>query len=158
MNIVFIAFIFLSAISIISCNDSKTTHSGHVKNNEPKTKADSLMNDVMDGHNIGMAKMGKLTRAEQRTRRLLDSIEKLPAKAREAAVPLKVKLDSLQKDLSYAEFAMNKWMEEFNMDSALNNVEERINYLGSEKLKVSKVKEAILGSLQKADSILKGKF
>ena len=102
--------------------------------------------------------MGKLTRAEQRTRRLLDSIEKLPAKAREAAVPLKVKLDSLQKDLSYAEFAMNKWMEEFNMDSALNNVEERIDYLGSEKLKVSKVKEAILGSLQKADSILKEKF
>jgi hypothetical protein len=53
---------------------------------------------------------------------------------------------------------MNKWMEEFNMDSALNNAEERIDYLGSEKLKVSKVKEAILGSLQKADSILKEKF
>jgi len=158
MKIVFIAFIFLSAISIISCNDSKTTHSGHRKNNEPKTQADSLMKDVMDGHNIGMAKMGKLTRAEQRTRRLLDSLEKLPAKAREAAVPLKVKLDSLQKDLSYAEFAMTKWMEEFNMDSALNNAEERIDYLGSEKLKVSKVKDAILSSLQKADSILKEKF
>lgn len=145
-------------ISLIACNNSENNHNGHGKNNEPKTQADSLMKDVMDGHNIGMAKMGKLTRAEQRTRRLLDSIEKLPAKAREAAIPLKVKLDSLQKDLSYAEFAMNKWMEEFNMDSALNNVEERIDYLGSEKLKVSKVKEAILGSLQKADSILKEKI
>src|SRR5688500_18289177 len=158
MKIVFIAFIFLSAIRIMSCNDSKTSHSGHGKNNEPITQADSLMKDVMYGHNIGMAKMGKLTRAEQRTRRLLDSIEKLPEKAREAALPLKVKLDRLQTDLSYAEFAMNKWMEEFNMDSAHNNVEERIDYLGSEKLKFSKVKEAILGSLQKADSILKEKF
>lgn len=153
-----ISLVVLLIISITACNNSENNRSGHGKNNEPKTQADSLMKDVMDGHNIGMAKMGKLTRAEQRTRRLLDSIEKLPAKAREAAVPLKVKLDSLQKDLSYAEFAMTKWMEEFNMDSALNNVEERIDYLGSEKLKVSKVKEAILGSLQKADSILKQKF
>lgn len=153
-----ISLVVLIIISITACNNSENIHNGHGKNNEPKTQADSLMKDVMDGHNIGMAKMGKLTRAEQRTRRLLDSIEKLPAKAREAAIPLKVKLDSLQKDLSYAEFAMNKWMEEFNMDSALNNVEERIDYLGSEKLKVSKVKEAILGSLQKADSILKEKF
>ena len=89
---------------------------------------------------------------------MLDSIDKLPAKAKQAAAPLRTKLDSLQKDLSYAEFAMNKWMEEFNMDSAVNNVKERIDYLGSEKMKVSKVKEAILGSLQKADSILKEKL
>ena len=69
-----------------------------------------------------------------------------------------MKLDSLQKELSYAEFAMNKWMEEFNMDSALNNAKERIDYLHSEKLKVTKVKESILSSLQKADSLIKAKF
>jgi hypothetical protein len=158
MKKVFIPFVFLIAISFVSCNDSKTSHSGHEQNKEPKTQTDSLMKEVMDGHDIGMAKMGKLTRAEQTTRRLLDSIEKLPAKARQAAKPLKIRLDSLQKDLSYAESAMNKWMEEFNMDSAVNNVQERIDYLGSEKLKVSKVKEAIVSSLQKADSILKQKF
>lgn len=158
MKKVFIPFVFILAISFDSCNDSATSHPGHEQNKEPKTQTDSLMKEVMDGHDIGMAKMGKLTRAEQTTRRLLDSIEKLPAKARQAAKPLKIRLDSLQKDLSYAEFAMNKWMEEFNMDSALNNVQERIDYLGSEKLKVSKVKEAIVSSLQKADSILKQKF
>ncbi len=150
--------VVLLVSSLIACNNEENKHSGHDKNNEPKTQADSLMKDVMDGHNIGMAKMGKLTRAEQTTRRMLDSIEKLPAKAKQAAAPIKVKLDSLQKDLSYAEFAMNKWMEEFNMDSAINNVQERINYLGSEKIKVSKVKEAILTSLEKADSLLKDKF
>lgn len=152
---VLVAFI---TIGLVACNNSENKHNGPDQNNKPKTQVDSLYKDVMDGHDIGMAKMGKLTRAEQTARRLLDSIEKLPAKAKQAAVPLKIKLDSLQKDLSYAEFAMNKWMEEFNMDSAVNNVQERINYLSSEKLKVSKVKEAILGSLQKADSILKQKL
>jgi len=148
----------LITISLMACNNSENRHNGHEQNNKPKTEADSLYKDVMDGHDIGMAKMGKLTRAEQATRRLLDSLDKLPVKAKQAAAPLRKKLDSLQKDLSYAEFAMNKWMEEFNMDSALNNVQERIDYLGSEKLKVSKVKEAILSSLQKADSILKTKI
>jgi hypothetical protein len=151
-------FALLVTISIAACNDAANEHKGHGKDNEPKTQADSLTIEVMDGHNIGMAKMGKLTRAEQTTRRLLDSIAKLPAKARQAAEPLKTKLDSLQKDLSYAEFAMTKWMEEFNMDSAVNDAKQRINYLGSEKLKVTKVKEAILSSLQKADSLIKDKF
>jgi len=145
-------------ISIAGCNSAENKHNGHLQTNEPKTKSDSLLKDVDNDHISGMAKMGRLTRAEQTARRLLDSIDKLPVKARQAAAPLKIKLDSLQKELSYAEFAMNKWMNEFNMDSSVNNVQERINYLGSEKLKVSKVKEAILSSLQKADSLLKDKF
>jgi len=157
MKKIFIPFVLAFTLFLLACNDSKTDHSGHGQNKKPQTEADSLMKDVEDGHNIGMAKMGRLTRAEQTARRLIDSIEKLPAKARQAAAPLKIKLDSLQKDLSYAESAMNKWMNEFNMDSALNNAQERIEYLQSEKLKVSKVKEAILGSLQKADSLLKEK-
>ena len=152
------SLVTLITISLIACNNAENKHNGHGQSNKPKTQADSLFNDVMDGHNVGMAKMGKLTRAEQTTRRLLDSIEKLPAKARQAAEPLRVKLDSLQKNLSYAEFAMNKWMEEFNMDSAINDMQERVKYLDSEKIKVSKVKEAILGSLQAADSVLKQKF
>lgn len=158
MKKIVVLFLFGFVLCLFACNDSKTGHGGHEQNNVPKTQADSLMKEVEDGHNVGMAKMGRLTRAEQATRRLLDSIEKLPAKARQATIPLKAKLDSLQKDLSYAESAMNKWMNEFNMDSAINNAEERINYLQSEKLKVSKVKEAILGSLQKADSLLKEKL
>ena len=112
----------------------------------------------MNGHDVGMAKMGRLTRAEQTTRRMLDSIKNLPAKAQQAAEPLRIKLDSLQKDLSYAEFAMNKWMEEFNIDSALNQLDQRIEYLKSEKIKVTKVKESILNGLEKADSVLKSKF
>lgn len=148
----FLSFAFMTLV-FVSCNNNSS------KEKSPQARtADSLYKNVMEGHDIGMAKMGRLTRAEQTTRRLLDSIQKLPAKAKQAAEPLRVKLDSLQKDLSYAEFAMNKWMEEFNMDSALNDIDQRIEYLQSEKIKVSKVKEAILGGLEKADSVLKSKF
>jgi hypothetical protein len=148
---------FLSII-LLSCGSNDNKHSGHQRDKGPRTEVDSLYDDVMDGHDVGMAKMGRLTRAEQATRRLLDSIAKLPGKARLAAEPIRVRLDSLQKELRYAEFAMNKWMEEFNVDSAVDNTQERVKYLAEEKLKVTKVKEAILNGLQKADSVLKEKF
>ena len=153
-------FVFLFAVSVIACNDAENEHKGHGKDNGPKTQADSLKKTMDDDHLIGMSKMGRLTRAEQTARRLLDSISKLPAKARQAAEPLKSKLDSLQKELSYAEIAMDKWMKELKKDSVINSMEmaERIKYLSSEKLKAAKVKENILKGLQNADSILKDKF
>jgi hypothetical protein len=144
---------------MVACNNDKKTndHKGHT-GEEPKTRADSLMADVMDGHDVGMAKYGKLKTMQAETLRLLDSIAKLPAKARQAAAPLKTKLDGLLADLQSAKDGMDKWMSEFNMDSALDNMEQRIKYLAEEKLKVSKVKESILTGLQKADSLLKAKL
>ena len=142
-------------VSIVGCNDAEN---GHGKDNGPKTQVDSLKESVDEDHIIGMSKMGRLTRAEQTTRRLLDSIAKLPAKARQAAEPFNMELESLQKELSDAESAMDKWMVEYKEDSMLTNVDERVKYLSSEKLKVTKVKEAILSGLQKADSLIKGKF
>lgn len=152
----FFVLSFIAAVVFISCNSENGK--GGPAEGKAETEEQSLWKEVMDGHDIGMAKMGKLTRAEQASRRLIDSIEKLPAKAKQAAIPLKLKLDSLQKDLKNAELAMNKWMEEFNIDSATNDMEKRIEYLKSEKLKVSTVKESILSGLQKADSLLKDKF
>ena len=153
-------FVFLVTISIAGCDDAANDHKVNAKENEPQTEADSLKKAVDDDHIIGMSKMGRLTRAEQTTRRLLDSIEKLPVKARQVAAPFKNKLDSLQKELSYAEMAMEKWMRELKRDSVIDNMnmEERIKYLSSEKLKVSKVKENILKGIQKADSVLNNKF
>lgn len=145
--------------TILACNNEKN-HEGHNshKNNEPKNQADSLMADVMDGHDVGMAKYGKLQAMEKKVKATLDSIAKLPAKAQQELVPYKAKLDSAAADLSYAIFAMDKWMTEFDMDSAKDNMEARIKYLLDEKMKVGKVKEAILNSLSKADSILKVKL
>jgi hypothetical protein len=146
----------LFSIAIIACNntDKKTE-----ENNDPrKALADSLANEVIEGHDVAMPKSMKIPDLQKETKRLIDSVSKLPAKAREAAASYKVKLESLLTDLSYADSSMSKWMDEFKYDSAENNIEQRIKYLTDEKLKVGKVKEAVLGSLQKADSLLKAKF
>lgn len=143
-------------LTLLACNNEKKQddHSGH-KKNEPKTQSDSLMADVMDGHNVGMAKYSKLQAMEKKVKAALDSIAKLPAKTKQDLAPYKAKLESVAADLSYAIFAMDKWMEEFDMDSAKDNIEARVRYLLDEKMKVGKVKSAILNSLSRADSLLK---
>lgn len=151
--------VFLLAL-ITACNNEKSheDHSGHGPQKEaPKNAADSLYNDVMAGHDEVMPKMGKIRGAQKEAQRMLDSVARLPAKVQAAAAGLKAKLESLINDLNYADFAMDKWMVEFNMDSAKDNLEQRVKYLAEEKLKVTKVKEAILGGLARADSLLKKK-
>ena len=152
-----LTFLLLTAlINTTSCNNSESEgdHSGH-NAKEPKTKADSLMMQVMEGHDAVMPKMGKVRGAQKEAQRLLDSVSALPAKAQEAAKTLKQELETLINELNYADFAMDKWMVEFNMDSAKDNMEQRIQYLTDEKMKVTKVKEAVLNGLAKADSLLK---
>jgi hypothetical protein len=144
----------LSFLLLTACNNSAQTKDKTVT----KSEADSLYEQVMDGHDAGMGKMGKLSKVQQEVSRLIDSIAKLPAKTRTAAAPYKVKLENLLAELKSAENGMNQWMESFNIDSAVNESKERLNYLATEKIKVNKVKDAILNSLQKADSALKDRF
>lgn len=159
MNKIYSLLLIAALSGMVACNNEKKNddHSGHGKIT-PQTQEDSLMADVMDGHNVGMAKYSKLQAMEKKVKASLDSIRKLPAKAQQELAPYKAKLDSAAADLSYAIFAMDKWMEEFDMDSAKNNLEARIRYLLDEKMKVGKVKEAILNSLAKADTLLKTKL
>jgi len=148
--------VLVSGFFIISCgsNENKQDHNGH-KTDVPKTAEDSLYNEVMASHDEVMPKMGKIRGAQKEAQRLIDSIATLPVKAQAEAAVLKSKLEELVKDLSYADFAMDKWMTEFSLDSAKDNLELRLKYLADEKLKVNKVKEAILNGLAKADSLLK---
>lgn len=153
----------LLAISLLTaCNNAgKEDHSKHeTKDSKEVVKApvDSLFDEVMAGHDEVMPKMGKVRGAQARAKAMLDSIARLPVKAQDASVALKKKLETLVNDLNYADFAMDKWMTEFNMDSAVNNVQERLKYLESEKGKVTKVKDAILSGLAKADSLFKVKL
>lgn len=159
MNKYFIPAIALLLITA-ACNnaDNNSTETSSGMKEVPKTHADSLMSDVMDGHNVGMSKMGKIGGMQKRVQEVLDSIAKLPSNAKATMEPFKEKMKGVLQELQSARSGMEKWMDEFNMDSAVNNMEQRINYLGEEKLKVSKVKEDILGSLQKADSLIKAKF
>jgi hypothetical protein len=153
-----IACLFFAAC--ISCNNStdKKADDNSEKKEVPKTHADSLMADIMDGHDVGMAKMSKMTVMQNEVQGVLDSISKLPAKSKKALEPYTSKMEGLLQDLKSARSGMEKWMDEFNMDSALNNMEQRVEYLTEEKLKISSVKETMLNSLHKADSLLKAKF
>lgn len=159
MKRLFFSAVVLLTIAMIACNNDENMqaeHQGH-KKEVPQTKEDSLYADVMGGHDAVMPKMGKVRGAQQEAKRLLDSIATLPSKLQSVNAALKANLESLVNELNYADFAMDKWMIEFNMDSAKDNLEQRISYLTDEKMKVLKVKEAVLNSLAKADSLLKGK-
>jgi hypothetical protein len=150
----FLFFVFVNA-----CNNPADKNADNSKKTETQqTPADSLMENVMDGHNVGMSKMGKLSTMQNQVQHVIDSIEQLPAKTKKVLAPYKIKLDHALEKLKSAKAGMEKWMDEFNMDSAVNNMEQRIKYLSEEKLKVSKVKENILTSLQRADSLIKQKF
>ncbi|MBL7747327.1 MAG: hypothetical protein JNM19_07880 [Chitinophagaceae bacterium] len=151
--------LFAMVAMLAACNNSKEDkkhegHSGHTKE-IPKTKQDSLYADVMADHDEVMPKIGAVRGVQKAAQRMIDSLSSLPEKAQVAAASWKAELHKLVNDLNYADFAMDKWMVEFGTDSMKDNVEERIKYLTSEKMKVSKVKEAIISSLAKADSLLK---
>src|SRR5690242_3155063 len=78
-------FFILAVTAMTACNNSTETKHETVT----KTKADSLLDEVDDGHAVAMGKMARLNRTEQEVSRLIDSIGKLPAKARDAAAPYK---------------------------------------------------------------------
>ena len=141
----------IALLVFAACKDNEQNERKDGFSNVSKNKEDSLFHEVMEGHDIGMARMSKITKYLTRIKTTLDSINKLPAaKIDEGYQQM---LIDLQEDLNYAEYGMNTWMEEFKIDSAKENKEKRIEYLESEKIKVAKVKEAILSSLQRADSI-----
>jgi hypothetical protein len=154
-KVFFISSAFLLMI-IAACNN--TDKKPEELNDPQKAKADSLYNEVIEGHNVAMPKWMKIPDLQKETNRLIDSISKLPADARKAAIPYKAKLERLLTDLGIAYSFMDKWMAELKPDSAANNIDQRIKYFTEEKLKVDKVKEAVLGTVQKADSLLKAKF
>lgn len=148
-------FVFIGILAA-ACQDNAGASEANDRKNgftpALKSKEDSLYHDVMEGHDVGMAKIGKLRKYIDQTQHSIDSLQKLPASP--SNMRFKTALDSLLQHLKYADYSMNTWMEEFSVDSATGNPELRIRYLQAEKEKVTKVKENILGSLQQADSLL----
>jgi hypothetical protein len=146
-------FIAITCLLILTCNDAPTdTPRTDGFSARPLTKEDSLHKEVMDGHDVGMAKMGRIRKYLAQIQQQLDSIGKLPVK--QADNQYVHALSALQQELKKAENGMNTWMEEYQDDSAKTNETLRIQYLQAEKEKVQAVKTQILQSLQRADSLL----
>ena len=147
--------IFIAALSItlvIACNSDKKPKSDTTK---PLTQVDSLLNYIEEGHMEGMGKIGRLHNTRKAVQAIIDSISHLPGKLQSAAAAYTDQLKSTIKDLDYADTAMDKWMMEYQEDSASSKETERIKYLSGEKDKIEAIKKAIRNSLQKADSLLK---
>jgi len=144
-------FIFL----FVSCNSSNTSTDKDDKTTG--SASDSLVHEVLKQHDVGMAKMGKISDTKNRIQNDLDSISKLSADLQKKSLQYRMELDSMFNRLTFADRGMETWMNEFNMDSLKDNEKEQLKYLESEKEKISKVNEVMISSLQKADSLLKKK-
>lgn len=117
-----------------------------------KNPEDSLFQEVMDGHDEAMAKMGKVSGYRKQFEQKIDSLKKTRSAAK---AELTKKYEAMRERLKKAEDGMNTWMQEFSIDSAQEDIERRLEYLKSEHIKVDQVKEDILSALSKADSLLK---
>ncbi len=143
------AAMFLFAVA---CGNSESTERTDGFSKKSTAPEDILFDEVMHGHDTAMAKMGRISRYKKEVQSQLDSLSKIPGTAKKE---IETALLDLQTDLKNAEDGMNKWMDEFDIDSAQDNISKRIDYLKDEKLRVNEVKEKIFNSLDKADSLLK---
>lgn len=149
--------LFIAVLFVTGCNSSEEEATG---NKVVRTEADSLYQVIDKGHAIGMAKMSPLDKAEERAKALLDSIQRLPAKAQVAAEPYKARLNTVLGEVTTAKKKMDDWMNGFDWDwdSNKKKAEEKVEYLKSEIPKVDEMKASILNSLEKADSLWRERF
>jgi len=139
--------------ALVSCSDnSQAPARTNGYSDVPKTKEDSLMQEVMDGHDVAMAKMGKLAGYRKQTLQKADSLSKSNSAKKGELIQ---SLHSTAEILQASENEMNAWMEGFSLDSAKEDKAKRIAYLEAEKIKVDRVKTDVLSSIALADSLLK---
>lgn len=145
-------FLFSLFTCLIACNNNGNTEQ-RKDGFTPvlKTQEDSLFHDVMEGHDVGMAKISKVNKYLIEIKSKLDSLSKLPAAKVDANY--QQALVDLQEDLNFADYGMTTWMTEFRHDTLKENMDLRVKYLQSEKVKVEQVKKSILTSLERADSL-----
>ena len=146
---------FVFVLLFIGCNSSNTSTENNNKITE--SASDSLMHEILRQHDIGMAKMNKISEAKNRIQHSLDSISKLPVDLQKKSVQYRMGLDSAFNRLTFADSHMETWMNEFNMDSLKDNQAEQVKYLESEKKRISQVNNEMISSLHKVDSLLQKK-
>ena len=145
-------FSLIALVFLVSCGSDTSEERKNGYSDSPKNPEDSLFQDVMDLHDVAMSKMGKLAGYRKQFYGKDDSLKKIKSSSKEL---LTTKYGEISTDLKHAEDRMNAWMEQFSIDSAQDDTKRRIEYLESEKRKVSEVKDEILSALSKADSALK---
>ncbi len=152
------ALLFFTLLVLLSCKDSKSDQDANNSTPASETSlADSLEDQVWDAHDVGMAKYGTLRGMKLRAEQIIDSISKLPESEKQAATEFREKLTALVTELSNAKEGMDGWMRYYRdvRDSAKDDPPKRIAFLRDEIERVNKVRDAILQSLARADSLIK---
>ena len=144
----------LLTLALFACNNEK----GEAGDSPEKETSllDSLEDQVWDGHDVGMAKYGKLRSMKLKAEMMIDSIARLPAAEKQQAADLRDRLTQLVRDLTDAKDGMDTWMRQFRdtKDSAKDDPDHRAQFLRDEILRVNKVRDDILNSLARADSLV----
>ena len=158
MKRIFLASLATAVFFFTACKNFDKKDDGKLSGETLQALADSLYQQVIDIHNEGMAGWMKIEKKQEMIKQLLDSVDALPAKMKAGAGPFKEKLSEAASNLTTAYDDMDKWMPTLNLDSAKDDLEQRIKYFTGEKLKAESINQAIFNSLQKADSLLKAKL
>ena len=126
-------------------------HHNHSKIENPSTPAEKLTNEVQELHDVAMAEMGKI-------RALRGELKTLKEKRTDDAEATAI-IEQQIVDLTNADEGMMKWMAEYS-DKILPQLEAAsedsvLILLEAEKVKVTKVKDDIFGSIKAAQALLK---
>lgn len=156
----------LSIVFFIACSNNHEghDHEGHdhgqhhdhdhgdqTSSDEPKTPKDKLFAEVMELHDVAMAEMG--TMRDLKTK-LQAASETIKDDAETTAM-----IQQQIEDLTNADKGMMQWMGDYS-----NNVQPKLEgasadslivWFGAEKVKVTKVKNDIMGSIKMAEATLK---
>lgn len=158
MRQIFLASLVTAALFFTACKNADKKGDEKVSGKSLQETADSLYQQVIDIHNEGMAGWMKIEKKQDLLKQMLDSIGRLPSGAQSSSEALKVELSEATTELEKAYDEMDKWMPTLNLDSAKDDLEQRIKYFTGEKLKAESINQAIFNSLQKADSLLKARL
>ena len=113
-----------------------------------KNENKELYKRVMDTHDEVMPRMGEIERLK---RELRDKISKSPDMIQER----KEKLEQIISNLDSASRSMMDWMHKFNPLPDTADQAKAKSYLEAEMVRIEKVKELMLQSIQEANEALK---
>lgn len=139
-------FIPLTVFFFVACNNGK------IKVEQPaQSLSDSLLNQVLEGHDVAMPQMFKLERLQKDTKSKVDSLNKL----KNANADKLASLNETLRRLNHADSSMHAWMGGFKYDSLKENESQREVYLQAQLSSVNKMKDSVLATITYADSVLK---
>jgi uncharacterized lipoprotein NlpE involved in copper resistance len=131
----------VALLTFTACNNQSDA-----KQADELKQIELLQTEVMDLHDEGMKHTMAIRRLTTRTQELADSLTNLQQDAT-AFVSAHQLLDSATQE-------MNTWMHAYDMSLENKSNTEKLQYLQSEKAKMTSIKELMEQSVQKAKTLL----